>query len=265
MTPLVSIVIPCYRGTRFLAAAIESCLRQTCRSLEVIVVDDASPEGDAALAGQYARQDRRVRVLRHPANGGVSRAFNTGFQVARGAFFTRLAQDDVFREDALEVMVHFLRARPDVGVVYCDMQVMDAAGRFRRVTQCEAPERALLPCYRMGLCILWRRAVWERVGRFRPCCDTAEDYDFFLRASRLFRIDKCVGVAPFFYREHPDQGSARFEKRQNAAFALAQLCHFGALARRHPGRLAYWKHVAGCGRRYLIHRLRLLREPQRGT
>ena len=84
---LVSIVIPCYNGLRFLPQAIESCLRQTYRDLEVIVVDDASPDDCAAIAERYASRDDRVRVIRRPANGGVSRAFNTGFEAARGEYF----------------------------------------------------------------------------------------------------------------------------------------------------------------------------------
>src|SRR6059036_3925673 len=89
---LVSVVIPCYGGARFLAEAIESCLGQTFGDREVIVVDDASPDASAEVAARYARADGRVRLLRRQTNGGVSKAFNTGFRRARGEYFSRLAQ-----------------------------------------------------------------------------------------------------------------------------------------------------------------------------
>src|SRR5437870_5661637 len=94
----VSIVIPCYGGASYLAEAIESCLRQTFANIEIIIVDDASPDDSAEIAERYARQDKRVTVIRHSKNGGVSRAFNSGFRIATGEYFARLAQDDRFRD-----------------------------------------------------------------------------------------------------------------------------------------------------------------------
>ncbi|MBA4067323.1 MAG: hypothetical protein C0501_27165 [Isosphaera sp.] len=241
MPPLVSVVIPTYRARRYVGLALDSCLRQTYPDLEVIVVDDHSPEGDAEVAEEVARRDPRVRVLRHPANGGVSRAFNTGFRAARGEYLTRLAADDLFREDAVRIMADHLGAHPDVGVAYCDMELIDEAGTVIQPMRTEEPERALLPTHRLGLCVMWRREVWERVGEFRPHLDSAEDYDFFLRASRHFRLGKCGAVAPFYYRYHPDQISGRQESRQRLAIARAQLSHAWAEARRRPADLGAWK------------------------
>lgn len=118
MSALVSIVIPCYKGSRFLAKTIESCLGQTYRDIEVIVVDDKSPQNDAEIADSYAAKDSRIRVVRRERNGGVSRAYNSGYAIARGEYFTRLSQDDLFREDAIEIMLKHLqsaaRSRPDL-------------------------------------------------------------------------------------------------------------------------------------------------------
>src|SRR5262245_52586381 len=122
---LVSIVIPCYNGARYVGAAIESCLRQTYSLLEVIVVDDASPDCCAEIADRYARQNGRVRVIRRGKNGGVSRAFNSGFRAARGEYYARLAQDDLFREDAIALLLQYLTDRPELGLVYADMQIVD--------------------------------------------------------------------------------------------------------------------------------------------
>src|SRR5262249_36647073 len=119
---MVSIVIPCYKGERFLAEAIESCLRQTYEPPEIIIVDHASPDSCAAIAARCAERDGRVRLVRREANGGVSRAFNTGFEAARGEFFTRLAQDDIFEPDAVARLVTGLRSGgPDAGLAYCDV------------------------------------------------------------------------------------------------------------------------------------------------
>lgn len=225
---LVSIVIPCYRGARYLGEAIESCLRQTYGDLEVIVVDDASPDDCAAIAERYARRDGRVRVIRRPSNGGVSRAFNSGFEIARGEFFTRLAQDDLFREDAIALMVRHAREHPDAGLVYCDQQTIDEEGRVIGLHPAADPDDFLAGRYYLGVCVLWPRAVWDKVGAFDPEFDTAEDYEYWRRIAKSFPLSKCEGNAPLFFRSHPLQGSNRFAIRQEFAHWNARVRHCGS-------------------------------------
>ncbi len=223
---VASIVIPCYRGSRFLAEAIESCLRQTYREIEIIVVDDASPDDCAEIAERYARSDSRVRVIRRPQNGGVSRAFNTGLEAARGSYMTRLAQDDLFGESAIEVMVAQLRKHPEAGLVYCDGHVIDEEGRVKLRYHLPEPDEALSFRNRLGLCVMWRRSVWEQVGDFDPRFDTAEDFEYWLRIAQAFPITKCPGVAPFYVRVHNSMGSVQFYEKQERATLEAVHCRF---------------------------------------
>jgi glycosyltransferase involved in cell wall biosynthesis len=214
---LVSIIVPCYRGARFLPEAIESCLRQTRRELEVIVVDDASPDDCAEIAERYARSDSRVRVIRRPENGGVSRAFNTGLEAAHGDYFSRLAQDDLFGEFAIEVMLQHLKERPDAGLVYCDGHAIDERSVVKSRYYHPEPDEVLTYANRLGLCVMWRRAVWEKVGGFDPQFDTAEDFEYWLRIAQVYPITKCPGVAPFYARVHDAMGSKRFYQTQELA------------------------------------------------
>jgi glycosyltransferase involved in cell wall biosynthesis len=218
---IVSIVIPCYNGERYLAQAIESCLRQTLRAIEVIVVDDASPDGCAAIAERYAGVDDRVRLIRRAQNGGVSRAFNTGFEAARGEYLTRLAQDDRFGEEALAAMRSRLLARPEAGLTYCDYATIDEHDTVVGEVSVPEPAAALVPRNAMGLCVMWRRAVWEVIGGFDSRFDTAEDYEYWLRASAIFPIVRCQGRGLFFSRHHEDMGSHRFYARQEQATLAA--------------------------------------------
>jgi peptidoglycan/LPS O-acetylase OafA/YrhL len=217
--PLVSIVIPCYKGAAFLAEAIESCLRQSYPHLEIIVVDDASPDDCAAIAERYAARDPRVRVVRRPANGGVSRAFNTGFESASGSYHTRLAQDDVFRLDAVEVMLRHLQANPEAGLAYCDYQILNPAGAVTSCVHVAPPAEALRWRNDIGICVMWRRTVWEKLGGFDCHYDTAEDFEYWVRVSQRFPIIKCGREAPLFFRHHPQMGSVRQLSRQLEATA----------------------------------------------
>ena len=214
----IAIVIPCYNGARFLPAAIESCLKQTMRDFELIVVDDASPDNCTDIADRYAERDGRIRVIRRAENGGVSEAFNTGYKAASAPYFTRLAQDDLFADDALATMVAFLDSHPDVGLTYCDYGTMDESGKTTGRIIVPVADQALLFGNRVGLCVAWRREVWQRVGGFNREFDTAEDYEYWLRIWDQFSIAKCTdgAAAPMMVRDHEAMGSRRFADRQES-------------------------------------------------
>src|ERR1700688_447700 len=95
---LVSIVIPCYNAKRFLAETLESALAQSYPHTEIIVVDDGSTDGTAALIGAYAD---RVKAEFGP-NRGVSAARNRGTALAAGEFIQYLDADDLLISDAIE-------------------------------------------------------------------------------------------------------------------------------------------------------------------
>ncbi len=101
--PLVSVIVPAYNVERWIERCVESVLAQTLTDLEVIVVDDGSPDNAGALADAIARRDPRVRVI-HQKNGGLSAARNVGIESARGSLLYFLDSDDYIDPDCLEVL-----------------------------------------------------------------------------------------------------------------------------------------------------------------
>lgn len=109
--PLVSVLIAAWSAETTLARAVESALRQTV-PVEVIVIDDASPDDTMAVAEGLADRDARVRVLRQPHNAGPSAARNRGLEIARGDWVTVLDSDDFFcAPDRLEKLVAIAKAQ----------------------------------------------------------------------------------------------------------------------------------------------------------
>ena len=126
--PLVSVVIPCFNQAHFLPDAIESCLRQTLSDLEVIVVDDGSTDETVTVATAAAARDSRVRLIT-TENRGVGAARNRGLSEARGVFVNLLDADDLLHPGKLSAQSATLHANPDIDVVLCDIDTIDADGR----------------------------------------------------------------------------------------------------------------------------------------
>jgi glycosyltransferase involved in cell wall biosynthesis len=125
---LVSVVIPVYNGERYLAETIQSVLDQTYRHFEVIVVDDGSTDGSAAVAQGFGEA---IRYVARP-NGGVCKARNTGMAAARGAYLAFLDQDDLWLPEKLAMQVAYLERHPEIGAVYCQCEVMADVGDRER-------------------------------------------------------------------------------------------------------------------------------------
>ena len=115
--PLISVVVPLFNAGPRLETALRGLHQQTWRNLEVLVVDDASTDGSAALAEEWCQRlsgpGREFRLLRHAANGGAYAARNTGMAQARGAFLTVQDADDWSHPQKLEKQVAVLLGHPD--------------------------------------------------------------------------------------------------------------------------------------------------------
>ncbi len=110
--PLVSVVIPCHNGGRYLGEAIESVLAQTYELVELIVVDDGSTDDTPAIAGGYAP----VRYIGQ-SNQGLATARNTGLEASRGQFCLFIDADDRLQAGALRASVAPLAADEDTAFV----------------------------------------------------------------------------------------------------------------------------------------------------
>ena len=131
---LVSVVIPAWRAEKTLGDTLDSVLRQTWTALEIIVVDDASPDGTLALAQSYAQKDHRIRVIALEQNGGVSASRNCGVREAHGEWIAFLDSDDTWMRDKTEKQMEIIRRFPDTSVVYTGYGYMTAEGRALRYT-----------------------------------------------------------------------------------------------------------------------------------
>jgi glycosyltransferase involved in cell wall biosynthesis len=129
-TPLVSVLIPVFNGESFLAECLESILAQDLGDYELLISDDGSTDGSAALIQRYAARDSRIRWWRNPRNLGIGGNFNACLKAARGEFLKYVLQDDkLLRPSALRQMVTTLENDPSVSLVASASQLIDAQSR----------------------------------------------------------------------------------------------------------------------------------------
>jgi len=115
--PLVSVMVPVYNRRALLPDCLKSALAQTCRDLEVIVVDNASTDGTWDVCREFARADSRVRIFRNPENIGPVRNWQRCFREAEGRYGKLLFSDDVLSSYYLEKTLPLLRD-PHVAFVF---------------------------------------------------------------------------------------------------------------------------------------------------
>lgn len=125
----ISIVVPVYKVERYLQRCVESLLSQTFGDIEIILVDDGSPDQCPAMCDQFAEKDSRIRVI-HKENGGLSSARNAGIEAAQGKYIGFVDSDDDVADNMYERM-HEIIERENVDFVMSDyIRILDNGEKF---------------------------------------------------------------------------------------------------------------------------------------
>lgn len=111
---MISVIIPVYNVEKYLLACLDSVVKQSFRDLEILLIDDGSPDNCGKVCDEYAAADSRIRVF-HQQNGGAANAKNAGLRVATGEYLAFLDGDDFLEPDAYEYMLsEMMSAEADV-------------------------------------------------------------------------------------------------------------------------------------------------------
>ncbi len=200
---LVSVVLPTYKRAHLLAQAMRSVLEQTYTNLELIVVDDNSPDDTAAVVRSF--DDARIRYVKNDPNLKLPRALNRGFAMAHGDYLTWTSDDNLLAPTAIERMVGAL-ADGNCDFVYADYWLFseqDANGHPLAPQHDRLPDMLQLDRgNHIGACFLYTRRLYAAVGDYDPELFLVEDYDYFLRAARQFRF--CHIAEPLYYFRRDD-------------------------------------------------------------
>jgi glycosyltransferase involved in cell wall biosynthesis len=228
---LVSVIVPVYRNPEWVKTALDSVIRQTWKNLEILVIDDGSPDGCDAVCDQFAALDDRIHVV-HRENGGVSAARNDGLLMAKGEFVAFLDSDDYLAIDHISSLVQCaLDKNADIVSNRMYFYLNDTCTRKStpsdavvKLSREEAvfsmhSESEVFNGYLMNK--LFRREILKEV-RFDPTIAIHEDMLFIWQA--ILKSDVIVSCERYTYHYlfHPTSAVNSYSPRYDTAVVAAK-------------------------------------------
>ena len=227
---LISIIVPVYNVEKYLDKCVQSLLNQTYKNIEIILVDDGSPDNCGKMCDEYAAKDSRVKVI-HKENGGLVSARNAGFDATTGDWHMYVDSDDWIDLDSCEKLVAAINRHPDVNLIFFNMIVeLDSKSiKGKRKLQSDKPEVQ----YDRDGCIELSRMALDHVAGVASAClklvntnharnnnlisnpklrQGSEDAEYSLRA--YYSCKKCLYINEYFYhyRYNPTSISKKIDE-----------------------------------------------------
>ncbi|HFI0214452.1 TPA: glycosyltransferase family 2 protein [Streptococcus suis] len=220
MSPLISVIIPIYNVEKYLARCLDSVVHQTYTNLEIILINDGTPDGSVAIAEAYQEKDKRIKLL-HQENAGLSEARNTGIAAATGDYIAFLDSDDWLELDAYEYLLQLLVAHDaDIsigGIRRTEVVVSETSSenRVELLTQKEYAQRYFkIGSQEIHYYVwnkLYRRDVVANVKQPKGLYaeDVPSTFMYILNSSKVVISDKVI----YNYFVNLDGLSAKFSNR----------------------------------------------------
>lgn len=217
----ISVVMSVYNDAKYLRESVESILKQTFKNFEFVIVDDCSNSTVASILSKYS--DKRIKIIRNTLNLGLTRSLNIAIKVARGRYIARMDADDISYPTRLQEQVHFLENNPEFVLCGASADLIDENNNIYGTRMCPTTDDII----RSNLVksnqfihplVMFKKDAWERVGGYDESFTLSQDYDFFLKLSR---IGKVANVHQTLLKYRVGTGNISYKKmRHSLYFAL---------------------------------------------
>lgn len=188
--PTVSVVIPTYSRANLLPRALESVLNQTYDDIEVIIVDDCSPDDTPNVVESYS--DNRIEYIRHDRNRGANAARNTGICAASGEYLALLDDDDKWLEDKLKLQISLFEELEDsFGLVYAGRRIVlneEVIEKYLPHLEGDIYQRLLRRNVIPSETPLIKNECFDQIGLFDNELRSCQDWDMWLRIAESYKI-----------------------------------------------------------------------------
>ncbi|MGE5722678.1 MAG: glycosyltransferase family 2 protein [Sphingomonadales bacterium] len=232
--PAISVLMPVRNGAAYLDAALASLAAQSFADFEIVVVDNGSSDGTAAILAEWQEREPRLRVARFE-RPRLAATLNLAASLARGPLLARLDADDLARPGRLARQFRVFRAHPELQLLGSAAVLIDPRGRWcgklrPPLTRNGIRERQRISSGLIPSSTMMRAAAFDAVGGYREGLNVSEDYDLWTRIAERFVVANLPDVL-IDYRIHDDSITAR----QPVRMALASLCVSAAAKARLTG------------------------------
>ena len=223
MSLLVSIIIPCYNKAQYLGETLESVAAQTYHDIEVIVVDDGSPDNTQAVVEAWQKQMPNLHYL-HQENQGPSAARNNGIRASHGEYVMALDADDTLSPTYVEKCAGYLISHPDTKLVYSRADMFGTTNGDWLLP--EYNHYDLLWQNMINYCAMYRRSDFDStLGYNTNMVKGLEDWDFWLTflqpEDKVHRIDEVL----FHWRTQPISRTTDAEEHEHELMRQIYLNH----------------------------------------
>lgn len=250
----ISVVIPLYNHEKYIQAALDSLLGQSIRPKEIIIVDDGSVDGSAAVVARIVKENPDTFIYWSQRNQGAHQAINSGLHRATGEFVAILNSDDAFHPKRVETCLSLLKKHPAAAVIATGLSFMDGAGApvqnpwFRQARAFYDQSGDLALSLMNGNFIMTtsnlviRRSVFQEIGYFQPL-RYAHDLDFMLRVL-IHGEEIIIHDEPLIaYRIHPGNTIREEHAKVRVEWAYCCAVFLYAFSYRPHLRLRGWRYL----------------------
>ncbi len=220
--PLISVIVPVYKVEKYLKKCVESLQNQTYKNLEIILVDDGSPDNSPKMCDELMENDCRIKVV-HKENGGQSSARNVGLEIAKGEWIAFVDSDDYIDQDMLEKLYQAIEEN-QADMAVCSARLVNEQGHILSSSK----ESGEVKCYAESeaydqLIPTLNNSVWNKLFKkellgkllFPVGCIHGEDFIFLLEYLRNVRKVVIIDVQKYNYLQREGSvTSSSFSKRK---------------------------------------------------
>lgn len=227
MNNLVSIVLPVYNTEKYIFEAVTSCLNQTYKNIELIIIDNYSTDNTLKIIEQII--DDRIILIKNPKNMGLIYSLNIGFKTARGKYIARMDADDICFLNRIEKQVNYLDNNIELSLIGGGIIFIDPDGKIKGQQRYLLTEHEQIKCDALFRCplnhptIMFNRAHIQleiNIGLYKEEYFTAEDYELWARMLEKYKAGNLSSPILYYRRHLTNLSVTHGESQKRLAFEV---------------------------------------------
>lgn len=222
--PLVSVITPVWNVEQYISETLDSILEQTYKNIEIICIDDCSPDNSKKIIKSYMEKHKNIELVELKKNSGPSVARNEGIKQAKGIYILPFDADDLMKSTYVEKAVNILQkdTKEEIGVVYCEEEFF--GGRSGKRQQLEYSKKRILVKNMVHQAGMFRKKHWEQYGGFDAgLIHGLEDWDFWLNFVENDKDFYCIKEVLRSYRISQNTRSTRLDQGDRKSATIKQI------------------------------------------